>query len=294
MPTLKNELSASQITEDDYALIREFYGRDLGGKEYFIWKHFIDNDERFSPVKKVFHYPARQTSLGMIISTRYQFTFNQHLLTTNLLGDLGINETVKSPGLVKKLLLAGYQNQNGLVLCFSDNRKIAIYKKIFDKYTASTNFIVPFIDALLQPALLPVAYREVCSEALVKATFTNILSRTKDRCYFRYLLKNPLYHRFHFLQHNDFYCVLGITAEYAEILELSHTCDAIFQWAIQASRTFHVYCKVLLPEKRFIHLTSCVTSVISKKEVNLLTSLPLQTDFSFDPQHIWISRLERR
>ncbi|KNC15566.1 hypothetical protein AC790_04320 [Pantoea sp. RIT-PI-b] len=294
MEKVINYLSPSHLFETDYEIISHFYGRDLGGKDFFIWKHLIDIDRFKKPTKRTFRHQDNLVTQGIIVSTLYSFSYNNQYRTANIIGDLGIDDTVKSPKLLKDLLLAGHQQNTDMVICYSDDRKIAIYKKIFDKYTLTSNYIIPFIDTLLQPNNLSTHFDEINPEELGKVFFSNNLGRLKDQDYFAYLQKNPLYRRFYFLQHDDFYCVLGLTDDYVEILELSHTSNEIFQWAIQASRAFHCYCKVLLPKSRFTQLTVHIPHLINLKPLNLLLSFHHGKELDINPDHIWISRLERR
>ncbi len=286
--------TASEIKESDYKIISEFYGRDLGGYRFFIWKHFADIDNQQAPIKNVLRYPDNVTPQGIIISSLYSFGYNQQHRTINLIGDLGIEDSVKSPNLVKHLILSASLKPSDCVLCFSDNRKIRVYKKIFDKWTDCTNIIIPFYDTIIQPQTRAVKFCEIPIDNLDSLLFINNLGRIKDAHYFTYLLKNPRYQRFHTLQHGEFYCVLGITADYAEIVELSNTTDEIFAWAIQVSQHFHRYCKILLPQQRFSLLTQTATAIIEQKEFNLLLSMRPGKSFDIDPEHTWVSRLDRR
>lgn len=287
-------LYPSRVFDTDYDAISQFYGRDLGGKDFFTWKHFKDTDHLSPPIKRAYRHQSDHVTHGIIISTIYSFTYNLQHRTANIIGDLGIDDEIKSSSLIKNLLLAGHQQKTDIVICYSDDRKIAIYKKIFDKYTATTNHITPYADTLLQPEKCPAIFEEISAEKISEVSFYNNLGRKKDINYFYYLQQHPLYQRFHFIKYKDFYCVLGLTRDYAEILELSHTCDEIFFWAIHASQYFHIRCKVLLPKSRFEKLTAKTAKIINKKDFNLLLSFNKGKELDFDPAHTWISRLERR
>lgn len=287
-------LYPSRVCETDYDTISQFYGRNLGGKEFFFWKHFKDTDHLNLPVKRAYRRKSEHVTQGIIISTLYHYTYNHQEITANIIGDLGIDDTVKSTSLIKNLLLAGHQQNTDIVICYSDDRKIAIYKKIFDKYTATTNHIASYVDTLLLSQRSSAIFEEISAEKISEASFHNNLGRNKDINYFYYLQQHPLYERFYFIKYKDFYCAFGLTSDYVEILELSHTCDEIFLWAIHASHYFHVRCKVLLPKSRFEKLTDKTSKILNQKNFNLLLSFSKGKELNFDPAHTWISRLERR
>jgi hypothetical protein len=82
--------------------------------------------------------------------------------------------------------------------------------------------------------------------------------------------------------------------EYAEIVELSSTSNEIYHWAIAATLNFHARCKILLPQARLEQLIKKSSKLISHKDLNLLISSHPNQALDFDPDHLWISRLERR
>lgn len=282
------------VSEKDYQSVRLFYGRDLGGKAFFDWKHFQDVDCGQVPKKQIYRYQQQQRIKGIVISTCYTFYYNQQQRRAIVIGDLGIEDTLKSTNIVKQLVLSGHQQPSDIIICHSDHRKIAIYKKIFEKCTDTNNLIIPFLDVVIESQATAACYQAVAPQHFAEVSFHNNLGRRKDNHYFNYLQQHPLYTCFHFIRNKDFYCVIGMREEYAEIVELSSTSNEIYHWAIAATLNFHARCKILVPQARLEYLIKKSSKLISQKDLNLLISSYPNQALDFDPDHLWISRLERR
>lgn len=283
---------SSHIECSDYYLLRNFYGRDLGGKKYFEWKH--REDVPLDNKKRVTYCEYKGEKIGLIFTTQYHFSSGHGPITINMIGDLGVNDSIKSPGLVKNLLLYAHCFKSDASLCFSDDRKIAIYSAIFRRNLNTINQVISYEEVLIKTQETGKA-PAVCTLNEVDFTcFSNHLGRNKDDSYLAYMETHPAYLDILAIKYESFTAILGVTADFVEVLDISGTSDEHFIWAIRASHSFHANCKILLPRSRVSVLCNAVGELLEIKPLNLMVSWYAEPKCVFDQDNTWICRLDRR
>lgn len=283
---------SSDIQISDYDLLRKFYGRDLGGEQYFNWKH--REDTPLNGNKRVIRSDVYGEKIGLIFSTQYHFSYNHNPLTINLIGDLGVDDRIKSSVLVKRLLLSAHCFKADASLCFSDDRKIAIYSTIFQRNLNTSNQIIAYDDTVIKTRCTNEEFTLCSLDNIDFNKFKNNFGRIKDGSYISYLKKHPCYHDIFAIQHNNQFAIFGKKTDFIELLDISDTSDSHFYWAIRASSYFHSCCKILLP--RSLSLAIChETGVLQeKKPLNLMVSWYASASQRLDTDNTWICRLDRR
>lgn len=283
---------SSRIACSDYYLLRNFYGRDLGGERYFEWKH--RKDTALNNKKRVIYCEDNGEKIGIIFTTQYQFSSNHGSLTVNLIGDLGVNDSIKSPSLVKNLLLSAHCFESDASLCFSDDRKIAIYDAIFKRNLNTINQNIAYEDVTIKTFSTDQAYTTCPLDKVDFQNFRNHLGRSKDKNYLSYLEKHPCYRDVLAIQNTQFTAILGVTDDFVEVLDISGTSNEHFLWAIRASNAFHEVCKILLPRSRTALLCHATGELLETKPLNLMVSWYTEAKYTFDTDNTWICRLDRR
>lgn len=282
----------SHIEYSDYYLLRNFYGRDLGGESYFDWKH--RKDSPLDNKKRVTYCESDGEKIGLIFTTQYHFSSNQGSLKVNLIGDLGVNDSIKSPALVKNLLLSAHCFESDASLCFSDDRKISIYNAIFKRHLNTINQVVSYDEVEIKTIPAVKMFTTLPLNKINFICFNNYLGRRKDSSYLEYLQKHPCYLDVLAIQNNDFTAILGITEDFVEVLDISGTSNAHFIWAIRSSHYFHARCKILLPRTRRAEICHAAGELLVTKPLNLMVSWYTAPKFVFDADNTWICRLDRR
>lgn len=283
---------SSDIQTSDYDLLRKFYGRDLGGVQYFNWKH--REDSPLNGNKRVIRCDEDGEKIGLIFSTQYHFYYNNSSIMISLIGDFGVDDRIKSSVLVKRLLLSAHCFKADASLCFSDDRKIAIYSDIFQRNLMTSNQIIAYDETVIQTRYVNENFTHCPLKNIDFTKFKNNFGRIKDSNYLSYLNKHPNYHDIFAIQYKNYFAIFGRAASFIELLDISGTSDSHFYWAIRASSHFHSCCKILLP--RSISLAIChETGIIQeKKPLNLLVSWYASANQILDANNTWVCRLDRR
>jgi hypothetical protein len=279
------------IRDEHYDLLTNIYGRDLGGKDFFKWKHYSDPYSKNSNNHSGIFYKGTAGERGVFLPKKFDFQFNGQKFKLNLMGDLGISKCSKSSKLVIDFFKHAHADDVDIELCFSDDRKILVYQKIFNKYFTKQTEIKKFIEVTYQPDE-NVQYQEICIKKLIDVPFTNNLGRTKDHKYLNYLKLHPLYETFHFVNRDDFYSVIAINNDVAEIMDISHHSIDCLRWAAGVASSFSKECRILLPEEKFDAVVEGAIMINSIKKIHML--LAYYNSELYPLGDIWISRLDRR
>lgn len=118
------------ITEDNYILINDFYRRDIGGLDYFIWKNLKEKKYNLSSEIKACLYKRNDIYLSIVITRKCEFSLKHRRISVNILSDFGVNESVKSRTLVIESARQTHRDDIDATVCYSDERKIKCYSKI--------------------------------------------------------------------------------------------------------------------------------------------------------------------
>ncbi|MEX5716190.1 hypothetical protein IC615_22015 [Serratia ureilytica] len=168
-----------------------------------------------------------RTLSRMFVSSFYPFKINELSFNVNMLGDLGIHRQVKSSTVLKDFFLQARRSDVAADICFSDDRKIRVYEKIFRKYLTTNTQIYPFVELTLKPDKF-MAFRFTEGGQARQASFINNLGREKDHRAFEYIEKHPLYHKIHYINKGNLYAVIGCSSECAELLDISILPGSVF------------------------------------------------------------------
>ncbi|WP_387692766.1 hypothetical protein [Photorhabdus sp. RM71S] len=143
-------LNYEDITEENYILINNFYKRDIGSLGYFIWKNMKEMEYNLSSEIKAFFYKINDICLSILITRKCEFTLKHRRVSINMLSDFGIDESVKSPTLIIESAKQTHSNDVDATVCYSDERKIKCYSKIFEKYICSRVNVFDFTEIVVE------------------------------------------------------------------------------------------------------------------------------------------------
>ncbi|CAE6787613.1 hypothetical protein R69927_05450 [Paraburkholderia domus] len=279
------------MQEMDYDLLTHFFERDLGGKHYFNWKNFHDPLGCEPSNHQAICFEENEECLGIMYSRNYEFRINNRELAVNLLGDLGVDKRCKSRNVIINLFRHAYNNKSDLVMCFSDARKILTYEKIFHKYFTPRTQIIDYTEVTCQPQ--PVESRTLTElHHIPDYVWRNHLGRKRDQRTSNYLGSHPLYQKIHYLRDEEKYLTVGITEEYAEVIDISDTTASHFTWGLGVAALFRKNCRVLLHSKHAPRIIENMPVLLEKPVymlVGYLTDLPI-----LDRDRVWIGRIDRR
>ncbi len=281
------------VSKNHFKLLQDLYGRDLGGERFLHWKHLLDPHCGAPREKTGIFYKDRERYLGMFVSSFYPFKINGVDVNVNMLGDLGIHRQVKSATVLKDFFLQARRSDVAADICFSDDRKIRVYEKIFRKYLTTNTQIYPYVELTLKPDKF-MAFRFAESGLAQQASFINNLGREKDRRAFEYIEKHPLYHKIHYINKGSHYAVIGCSHECAELLDISNPSRECFSWAIGVCRHLHSRCKVMIPLAFYKSVCAQAAEVISEKRINMLIGYYSQKISDLMPKEVWVCRMDRR
>ncbi len=94
------KLNYEDITEGNYILINNFYKRDIGSLDYFIWKNLKERKYNLSSEISAFFYKRNDICLSILITRKCAFTLKHRRVSINMLSDFGTDESVKSRTLI--------------------------------------------------------------------------------------------------------------------------------------------------------------------------------------------------
>lgn len=288
------EFEISDIKEEHYKLLADFYGRDLGGEAFFKWKHFLDPNYQKERNRKGIYYKSLSSCLGIFMSKVYEYQFNERHFVINLMGDLGISKSVKSSRVLIDFFQHAHLDGVDLEICYSDDRKIKTYKKIFEKYFTDSTQVIPFVELVLTSSHIE-SYQFFDPYDISTYSLSNNLGREKNRQAIEYTKLHPLYDDIHYVEKDGMYAIVGVNDECAEILDMSGTSDRHFEWSINVAMNFHSRCKILTPKPRISKVIEITKSdVKSEKPINMLIGFHNTTIPTFDPENTWVCRIDRR
>ncbi|BEM58678.1 hypothetical protein SME22J_25390 [Serratia marcescens] len=281
------------VSHNHFKLLQELYGRDLGGERFLHWKHLLDPHCGAPMEKTGIFYKDQERYLGMFVSSFYPFKINELSFNVNMLGDLGIHRQVKSSTVLKDFFLQARRSNVAADICFSDDRKIRVYEKIFRKYLTTNTQIYPFVELTLKPDKF-MAFRFTEGGQARQASFINNLGREKDHRAFEYIEKHPLYHKIHYINKGNLYAVIGCSSECAELLDISNPSRECFSWAIGVCRHLHSRCKVMIPIGFYQSICAQAAEVIAEKRINMLIGYYSEKISELMPKEVWVCRMDRR
>ena len=228
------------------------------------------------------------------MSKIYEYQFNDNHYLINLLGVLGIAKSVKSSRVIIDFFQYAHLDGVDLEICYSDERKIKTYKKIFEKYFTDSTQVISFLEIMIESRNIE-SYQFIEPYKITDFFISNNLGREKNRQAIEYTKLHPLYNEVHYVTKEDMYAIIGINDECAEVLDISGTSDRHFEWSINAAMNFHARCKILIPKSRvadLVHLTK--GQVHSEKSINMLIGFYNENIPHFDPENTWVCRIDRR
>ncbi|MFL9902603.1 hypothetical protein PQR71_31450 [Paraburkholderia fungorum] len=279
------------MQETDYDLLTHFFERDLGGRQYFNWKNFHDPLACGPFNHQAVCFEENEKCLGIMYSRNYEFRINNREIIVNLLGDLGVDKCCKSRNVIINLFRHAHNNKADLVMCFSDARKILAYQKIFNKYFTPITQIIGYTEVTCRP--LPIESGKLIeSRDIPDSIWKNQLGRKRDQRTSDYLAAHPLYQKIHYLHDEDKYLTIGITEEYAEVIDISDTTESHFKWSLGVAALFRKNCRILLHEKYVPGIIENIPVLLEKPVymlIGYLNDVPI-----LDQDRVWIGRLDRR
>lgn len=280
-----------RIQEGDYELLTRFYGRDLGGRSYFNWKNFLDPRDSQYVEAQAICFEENSECLGIAYSRHYTFRLNDRAFRVNLIGDLGVDPRCRSGPVAVDLIRHAIDTEGDLIVCFSDDKKIAPYQKILIRHFTRKTQVIRYAEVRCRPGGVE-PYTEIDADTIPDSVWRNHFGRERNRQCNDYLKCHPLYRTVHYLRHEDKYLALGISEDCADVVDLSDTSESHIRWCLGVASQFSETCRILLHESHLPAL-SRTTSVLHEKPLCMLIGYLNDVPF-FDEQRIWIGRIDRR
>ncbi|MCC8464409.1 hypothetical protein [Photorhabdus bodei] len=286
-------LNYEDITEENYILINNFYKRDIGSLDYFIWKNMKEKKYHLSSEIKAFFYKRNDICLSILITRKCEFTLKHRRISINMLSDFGIDESVKSPTLIIESAKQTHSNDVDATVCYSDERKIKCYSKIFEKYICSRVNVFDFTEVVVEECTkVNVDLRDF--NEIDNINKINFFGREVNNNWIAYSKQCPHYSDIKLLTVGKELAILGFDDTTVEVIGLSNTAPGTIISVIDSCLAIRTKCRIILPNPIYSELQSRLSkhSIINK--LSMMIAWHTEENFNLRHEDIFISRIDKR
>ncbi|MCW7548835.1 hypothetical protein OO184_13055 [Photorhabdus sp. APURE] len=281
------------ITEENYILINNFYKRDIGSLDYFIWKNMKEKKYNLSSEIKAFLYKRNDIYLSIVITRKCEFSLKHRRVSINMLSDFGIDKSVKSRNLIIESVKQTHRNDVDATVCYSDERKIKCYARIFEKYICSRADIFDFTEIVVEGCTKIDVDLSDFNE-VDNINKVNFFGREVNNDWIAYSQQCPRYRDIKLLTVGKELAILGFDDATVEVIGLSNTTPGTIISVIDSCLAIRQKCRIILPNPIYSELQSRLNkhSVINK--FSMMIAWHTEEDFNLCHENIFISRIDKR
>ncbi|EQC01940.1 hypothetical protein [Photorhabdus temperata] len=281
------------ITEDNYILLNNFYKRDIGSLDYFIWKNLKEKKYNLSNEIKALSFKRDDTCLSIVIARKCEFNLEHRQVSINMLSDFGVNESVKSRTLIIESARQTHRNDIDATVCYSDERKVKCYSKIFEKYICSKVNVFGFTEIVVEGATkIDVDLNDF--NEIDNINKINFFGRKVNNNWIAYAKQCPLYSDIKLLTVGEEVAILGFDDITVEVIGLSGTAPHTIMSIVDSCLAIRGKCRITLPNPIYSELQSRLSkhSIINK--FSMMIAWHTEEDFNLCHENIFISRIDKR
>ncbi|OCQ52143.1 hypothetical protein Ppb6_02650 [Photorhabdus australis subsp. thailandensis] len=281
------------ITEDNYILINDFYKRDVGSLDYFIWKNLKEKKFNLSSEIKACLYKINDIYLSIVITRKCEFSLKHRRVSVNILSDFGVNESVKSRTLVIESVRQTHRDDIDATVCYSDERKIKCYSKIFEKYICSKVNVFDFTEIVVEgDTKIDVELNDF--NEIDSINRINFFGREVNNNWISYSKQCPYYSDIKLLTIGKELAILGFDDITVEVIGLSNTAPHTIMSIIDSCLAVRKKCRIILPNPIYSELQDGLSkhSIINK--FSMMIAWHTEEDFNLRHEDIFISRIDKR
>ncbi|NHB87891.1 hypothetical protein [Photorhabdus tasmaniensis] len=286
-------LICEDITKENYILLNNFYKRDIGSLDYFIWRNLKEKKYNLSSEIKAFSFKINDTYLSIVMARKCEFCLKNRLISINMLSDFGIDECVKSRTLIIESAKQTHRNDVDATVCYSDERKIKCYSKIFEKYICNRVNVFDFIEIVVEGCTRIDVDLSDFNE-IDNINKINFFGREVNNDWIAYSKQCPYYRDIKLLTVGKELAILGFDDITVEVIGLSSTAPRTIISVIDSCLAIREKCRIILPNPIYSELQSRLSkhSIINK--FSMMIAWHTEDDFNLCHENIFISRIDKR
>ncbi|WP_434526774.1 hypothetical protein [Photorhabdus asymbiotica] len=286
-------LKYEDITEENYILINNFYKRDVGSFDYFIWKNMEEKKYNLSSEIKAFLYKRNDIYLSIVITRKCEFSLKYRRVSINMLSDFGIDESVKSRTLIIESAKQTHRNDVDATVCYSDERKIKCYAKIFEKYICSRVNVFDFTEILVEGTTKIDVDLSDFNE-IDNINRINFFGREVNNNWIAYSKQCPRYGDIKLLTVGKELAILGFDDITVEVIGLSNIAPHTIMSIIDSCLAIRKKCRIILPNPIYSELQDGLSKHSIMNKFSMMVAWHTEEDFNLRHEDIFISRIDKR
>lgn len=281
------------VTEDNYILINDFYKRDIGSLDYFIWKNLKEKKYNLSSEIKACLYKINDIYLSIVITRKCEFNLKHRRVSVNILSDFGVNDSVKSRTLIIESVRQTHRNDIDATICYSDERKIKCYSKIFKKYICSRVDVFDFTEIEVEgDTNIDVELNDL--NEIDSINRINFFGRKVNNNWIAYAKQCPRYRDIKLLTVGEEVAILGFDDTTVEVIGLSNTAPYAVLAIIDSCLAIRGKCRIILPNPIYSELQSRLGKYSIINRFSMMIAWHTEEDFNLCHENIFISRIDKR
>ncbi|ETS31417.1 hypothetical protein BB987_13855 [Photorhabdus temperata] len=286
-------LVCEDVTEDNYILLNNLYKRNIGSLDYFIWKNIKEKKYNISSEIKAFSLKRNDTYLSIVIARKCEFSLKHRQVSINMLSDFGIDECVKSRTLIIESAKQTHRNDVDATVCYSDERKIKCYSKIFEKYICDRVNVFDFTEIIVEGATKIDVDLSDFNE-IDNISKINFFGREVNRDWIAYSKQCPCYKYIKLLTVGKELAILGFDDTTVEVIGLSNTSPRTIISIINACFAIRTKCRIILPNPIYSELQSRLSKHNIINKFSMMIAWHTEEDFNLCHEDIFINKIDKR